>query len=110
MKKAISKKGLSVTESGEMRAEYDLSKMKGGVRGKYYRAFREGYTVTIHKADGTTEVRSFKPEKGVVALEPDVRMYFPDADSVNNALRSLIALIPQKPGKTKTKSRSKKAA
>ena len=31
-----------------------------------------------------------------VILEPDVREYFPDSESVNNALRSLIMLIPQK--------------
>ena len=29
-------------------------------------------------------------------LEPDVRQYFPDSEAVNNALRSLIALIPRK--------------
>jgi len=34
-----------------------------------------------------------------------VRRYFPDAATVNQALRSLIALIPQKPSKAK---RSKK--
>ncbi len=93
-----------------MLAEYDFSKMKGGVRGKYYRAYRQGYTVTIHKADGTTETRAYKPEKGVIVLEPDVMAWFPDADSVNKALRSLIALIPQKPRKTKSRGRTKKAA
>jgi len=29
-------------------------------------------------------------------LEPDVRKYFPDSHAVNNALRTLITLIPKK--------------
>lgn len=41
-----------LTEDDEMLPEYDLS---GGVRGKYARAFREGYTVKVHHKDGTTE-------------------------------------------------------
>ena len=110
MKKAISKKGRSKSETEEMCAEYDFSKLKGGVRGKYYRAYRQGYTVTIHKADGTTEVRTFKPEEGVVKLAPDVLTYFPDAESVNRALRGLITLIPQKPRRAKSKNRTGKAA
>ncbi|MEK6657817.1 MAG: hypothetical protein AABY58_10300 [Nitrospirota bacterium] len=33
-----------------MRAEYDFT---DGVRSKHYRAMQVGYTITIHKADGT---------------------------------------------------------
>jgi hypothetical protein len=33
-----------------------------------------------------------------VTLAPDVREYFPDSESVNAALRSLIGLIPKKRG------------
>ena len=76
-----------------MRPEYDFSK---GERGRYFRRLRQGYTVEIHKADGTVEVRHHPPEKGTVRLEPDVSEYFPDSDSVNAALRSLIDLIPKK--------------
>ncbi|MCX6027965.1 MAG: hypothetical protein NT169_01525 [Chloroflexi bacterium] len=76
-----------------MRAEYDFT---GGVRGKHYKALRDGYTVKIHQADGTTVVQHYKIENGAVMLDPDVREYFPDSDTVNNALRSLIALIPKK--------------
>jgi hypothetical protein len=68
--------------------------MSGGVRGKYYQAYRSGHRVEIHKADGTTLVQSFTLEDGAVMLDPDVRPYFPDSDAVNRALRSLIALIP----------------
>ncbi len=80
-------------ESDGMRAEYDFT---GGVRGKYYRAMQAGYTVTIHQADGTTVTQEVKPKEGAVLLEPDVREYFPDSESVNAALRSIIRLIPKK--------------
>lgn len=76
----------------EMRAEYDFS---GGVRGKHSAAYHQGHTVTIHKKDGTTVVQNFKLEDGAVILEPDVREYFPDAESVNNALRTLISIAPK---------------
>jgi len=79
----------------DMRSEYDFKNMKGGVRGKYYKAYRAGHTVTIHKTDGTTEVQHFTLE-GAVLLEPDVREYFPDSETVNRALRGLISLLPQK--------------
>jgi hypothetical protein len=55
-----------------MLSEYDFSKMKGGVRGKYYKAYREGHTVKILKMDGTTVVQHFTLEDGAVMLEPDV--------------------------------------
>lgn len=77
-----------------MRAEYDFSAMKGGVRGKYYEAYREGHKVVIHKEDGTDSTQYFKLEEGAVMLEPDVVKYFPTSDAVNKALRSLIEIIP----------------
>ncbi len=52
--------------------------------------------VRIRKSDGSVAVQHFTLEDGAVMLEPDVREYFPDSESVNNALRSLIMLIPQK--------------
>jgi hypothetical protein len=105
MKKGSSKRAEPELASDDMLPEYDFAKMKGGVRGKYYRAFRQGYSVTIHKADGTIEVQHFKPEDGAVVLDRDVREYFPNAEAVNRALRALIALIPQKPRKTRAKPR-----
>ena len=80
------------TEDDEMLPEYDFS---GGVRGKHYQAYRHGYQVIIHKADGTTEVRDFALPEGTVVLDPDVQEYFPDAATVNRTLRALINLIPQ---------------
>lgn len=54
----------------ELRREYDLSKLKGGVRGKYTARYRAG--------------------TNLVLLSPDVAEHFPDEQSVNTALRSLI--------------------
>lgn len=79
--------------SQEMAREYNLSGKKG-VRGKYYRAYRQGHTVRITQQDGTVQENYFTLQDGAVMLEPDVRQYFPDSQSVNAALRSLIALIP----------------
>jgi hypothetical protein len=80
----------------EMREEYDFSSIKGGERGKYYEAYREGHKVVIHKEDGTDSVQYFKLEDGAVMLEPDVRKYFPTSDAVNKALRLLIEIVPAK--------------
>ena len=54
----------------ELRREYDLSKLKGGVRGKYAARYRAG--------------------TNLVLLSPDVAKYFPVEQSVNTALRTLI--------------------
>lgn len=56
--------------SDELRAEHDLSKMKGGVRGKYAERYREG--------------------SNVIVLAPDVAEAFPTAEAANEALRMLI--------------------
>ncbi|RPJ25667.1 MAG: hypothetical protein EHM33_13850 [Chloroflexi bacterium] len=91
---------------GEIRAEYDFS---SGARGKHAEKYQEGHTVTIHKKDGTTIVQNFKLEEGAVILEPDVREYFPDAESVNNALRTLISIAPKTRKKiSKTRSGNKR--
>lgn len=79
----------------DMLPEYDFT---GGIRGKHYRAYRRGHTVTIHQADDSTVVQHFNLEEGAIMLDPDVREYFPDAESVNHALRTLISLTPQKRG------------
>jgi len=94
MKKEISEQ--SEVDTNDIRPEYDFSKMTGGVRGKYYTTYRAGHTVKIHKADGTTLVQHFKLEEGAVMLEPDIRKYFPDSETVNKALRCLIPLLPKK--------------
>jgi hypothetical protein len=80
----------------DMKQEYEFSAMKGGVRGKYYEAYRKGHKVVIHKEDGTDSVQYFKLEDGAVMLEPEIKNYFPDSAAVNKALRSLIEILPEK--------------
>ena len=70
----------------DMNDEYDFS---GGEVGKHYRAYRAGHRVRIQKIDGSVEERHFTLEEGAVMLDPDLRLKFPDSDSVNKALRSL---------------------
>ena len=55
-----------------LRPEYDLSKLRGWVRGKYAKRFQQG--------------------TNLVLLSPDVAKYFPDERSVNAALRSLVSI------------------
>jgi hypothetical protein len=62
-------KELAKRRSDDLRPEYDLARLKGGVRGKYYK----------QAAAGTN----------LVLLEPDVARAFPDGSSVNRALRLL---------------------
>jgi len=66
MKKATEKR----EHREELRPEYDLSKLKGVVRGKYTARYRAG--------------------TNLVLLSPDVAAYFPDEPSVNAALPTLI--------------------
>lgn len=82
-------------EKDEMLPEYNFC---GGVRGKHYKAYRKGHTVTIHKTDGSKQIQHFTLEEGAVMLESDVRKYFPDSEAVNRALRGLITLLPTKSG------------
>ena len=73
----------------EIRAECDFSK---GVRGKHVKALRNGHETIVHKSDGSTLARENRP----IIFEPDVQAHFPDTESVNRALRGLIALVPEK--------------
>ena len=75
--------------------DYDFSKMKKLERGRYFREFQQGYSVTIHKSDGSTEMRQVPASSNVVVLDPDVQKHFPDSEAVNRALRGLLALVPQ---------------
>jgi hypothetical protein len=62
------------TEPG-MRKEYDFS---GGVRGKYAARYAAGCNVVV--------------------LDPDVARLYPDAKSVNRALRAIAEAAPRKTG------------
>lgn len=76
----------------EILPEYDFSQ---GTRGKHFQEMRQGYSVTIHHEDGSTTVQEFTPVAGVVYLDPDVQKYFPDSETVNRILRTLISILPQ---------------
>ena len=86
MKKSYDK----LANSSDILPEYDFSK---GVRGKHFKSYRKGHSVNILKTDGSCEVKYFKLEDGAVMLEPQIREYFPDSDSVNKALRCLLPLV-----------------
>ncbi len=57
----------------EMRSEYDFSKLKGGVRGKYYSKAKAG--------------------TNLVLIDPDLAKVFPNEKSVNRALRLLLETV-----------------
>ena len=65
MKKASTKR-----LDDDLRPEYDLSQLKGGVRGKYYRQAAAGTNLML--------------------IEPELAEVFRDAESVNRALRLLV--------------------
>ena len=54
----------------DLRREYDLSKLRAAVRGKYAARYHAG--------------------TNLVLLSPDVAKHFPDEQSVNTALRTMI--------------------
>jgi hypothetical protein len=64
------KKASAKSLSDDLRPEYDLSQLKGGVRGKYYR----------QAASGTN----------LMLIEPELAKVFGDSESVNRALRLLV--------------------
>ena len=78
-------------EDDEMPAEYDFCQ---GVRGKHFREYQQGYTVTITHPDGTQTVEQVTPDPAVIVLDPDLRRYFPDSEAVNRTLRTLLDIIP----------------
>jgi hypothetical protein len=57
----------------DMLEEYDFS---SGVRGKYAGRYAKG--------------------TNIVVIDPDVAKYFPDHDSVNESLRSLVAILEKR--------------
>ncbi len=66
----MKKRAEKLEAKDELRREYNLSKLAGGVRGKYVGRYRKG--------------------TNLVLLSPDVARHFPDEQSVNRALRTLI--------------------
>jgi hypothetical protein len=78
-------KNTAESNSDDLRAEYDLSKLTGGVRGKYYERATAGTTFVL--------------------LEPDVAEVFPDGRTVNQALRALIKVARSQVGAKKLRGK-----
>jgi hypothetical protein len=85
-------KKVTKNDDDEMRDHYDFSQ---GVRGKHFKAYRQGHEVHIHGANGSTSVRYFGQEEGAIMVDPDLKPYFPDSQSVNNALRTEVRRTTQ---------------
>lgn len=64
------KKNWNSETRDDLRKEYDLKSLRGGVRGKYYRRATAG--------------------ANLVLIDADLANTFPDSDSVNRALRLLL--------------------
>ena len=79
----------------EMLPEYNF-KGKKGMRGKYFIGPEQAHAVHIEHQNGTVTKQYFNSLEKTITLDPDVAAYFPDSESVNNALRTLIALVPNK--------------
>jgi hypothetical protein len=67
------KKVVRTRRDPDMLDKYDFSK---GVRGKYVKRFAEG--------------------SNVVVLSPDIAKVFPDSESVNEALRTLVKIADRR--------------
>ena len=62
------------------------------------------HTVTVTHEEGTTTTHLLAPAGQIIVLDADVQPFFPDSESVNHILRSLISLIPQQQSGLKTPS------
>ena len=72
---------MKTAKKEEMRKEYKREDLGKGIRGKYYKEYKEG--------------------SNLVLLSPDVASAFPDDASVNEALRGLMKIARQATGLTK---------
>lgn len=53
------------------------------------------HEVTVHYEDGSQQTFLLGP--GMVIIDPDLRPYFPDTETVNRVLRTLLELVPHPP-------------
>jgi len=84
------RKALAKRDRDDLRPEYDPPRLKGGVRGKYYKQATAG--------------------TNLVLLEPDVARAFPDSASVNRALRLLQEIATKSSKSTRSSSNAKRRA
>ena len=64
------KKDKIKSDDDDLRPEYDLSQLRGGVRGKHFKHYSAGTNLAL--------------------LAPEARAAFPTDEAVNQALRSLM--------------------
>ena len=86
--KPMSTKNVAQNDSDDLRPQYDLSQLKGGVQGKYFKRATAGATLVL--------------------LEPDVAEAFPDAKTVNQALRALAKVAQTQAKVARTRKLSSK--
>lgn len=67
----------STSDDDDLRPEYDLTDLKGGVRGKYLKQYRQGTNLAL--------------------LAPEVRAAFPTDEAVNHALRLAMDAAAESP-------------
>jgi hypothetical protein len=84
------KKTSAKRSNDELRPEYDLSKLRGGVRGKYYRQATAG--------------------TNLVLIEAELASVFPDTKSVNRALRLLAQTAALATEKTRDRGKRRKVS
>lgn len=83
------RKRTEIQPKDELREEYDASKLRRGVRGKYAERYNAG--------------------TNIILLEPDVAEAFPDGESVNEALRMLMRIADSSAKGTTRRRRAIKA-
>jgi len=91
----VSKKGFKVG----LNFKWDDKKAKSNLL-KHKISFEEASTAFGHEYNFSNGIRGkysqqYKEGVNIIKLDNDVRKIFPDAQSINNALRTLINLIPK---------------
>jgi hypothetical protein len=80
------KKASAAKRNDDLRAEYDLARLAGGVRGKYYRTAVAG--------------------TNLILIEPELARVFRDSEAVNRALRLLVEAAEATAGPARQRHRT----
>ncbi len=71
----------------DIEPEYDFS---NGIRGKHYKEFACGYTVTVYSPNKSTCDKQIVKKSNFIQIDEDIQDYFKNPKEVNNALRTYI--------------------
>ncbi|MDP2151622.1 MAG: hypothetical protein Q8K13_18475 [Parvibaculum sp.] len=80
---------MKTAKKEEIRKEYRREELGSGIRGKHYEEYKKG--------------------TNLVLLSPDIAAAFPDDESVNSALRSLMKVARQSVGLTTGRASGRRA-